>query len=178
MTLQEPHSASDWSNVALHMWRNGGRPLLIAVICFAAAIVVLLAAFLLVKLRTTEEQMPVRFLVPIQITSAATAFKAGERIEFRRTRCNDSEHPETITSGSYYRRLDLIAPAFSVPPSGDSVVTAKGKDNPDGCETTRLVLMLPDDLPPGTWDYEGQACLRRDPKLCTSWKTEQFSVAP
>lgn len=158
------------------MWNNGGRPLLLAVCLVVATGLLCLATLAYATLRHGE-QMPVRYLIPIPIVGDATTFRAGEPVVFRRTRCNDSAHPETVASASYYRRVDLVQPAFNVPSNGDSVVTAKGNENPDGCETTRLTVTLPAELIPGLYVYEGQACLKRDTKLCTSWKTEQFSVA-
>lgn len=170
-------SEAPWNETLLHMWQNGGRPMLIAAIALMASVVFLSAIYLALQFKSTTEEMPIVYHFPQELVGE-NMIQRGTVFQVRRTRCNSSTRPETLIGSSYYHRLDSTKVPRVPYSQGEAVVAGKSNDNPDGCETTRLSNTLPADVEPGVWRLEGQTCLKRNPQLCASWATEQFTVVP
>lgn len=156
-----------------HMWRSGGRSLLIGVVIFVGAFVVLFAVSLFAAIHALDKPTPnpLSSPSPEQIVDKKPFYHTGDVFVTLASKCNNSKEPVRITGRSYWENVELGGPEFT---TGNN--TAGGRDVPPGCMPLQFPHTIPANLAPGKWRLTGQDCLADG--RCTEWFSDSFMVVP
>lgn len=164
-------------NVWRHLWRNGGRPLILATVYTLMAFATLVIVFLAVKFWPEEEPFGPITVSDVEILSRVEgvdgpATHAGGHYNGTITICNNNTDTHTLTFIIQFERLG--GPVRLV--SGGSVEFPKEP----GCDTiTGDSAPLPEEVTPGLWRESSSAVVQQGKaKQTVSFVSEPFEVIP
>ena len=118
---------------------------------------------------------PLRYIVPQTIVGSHVLHR-GEEFKVFRSKCNDGDEPLAVLGKSDWRQIDTSGSFLSAIPHRSSNVPLIIPAHE--CNVREGTNQIPDDLPFGTWQLEGQDCVTPGLVICAVWWTERFEVVP
>lgn len=160
------------SDLALfaRLYSNGSKAMVIACVFAIGSGLFLTGAVIFSVALKPDRYAPILNTNPQQVTGPRVVAQGGV-IEVTGTKCNTTDEAISITSESWFQRIDDRTQRVPRQPLRSAV-------REPGCRTTVYRNPIPDDLPPGTYQIQGSEVARSiyNQVQSTGWYSTEFTV--